>query len=256
MIQQPSKKGKRMETPTFVNDELFGNIINKVPSKPQKPSKKAKRGAPNLLPNLIDGDFLGIKDKEPVEVQSKKAKMEAPNLLPNLIDGDFLDMIDKEQEPVEVPNLLPNLIDGDFLDMIDKEEQPIEVPNLLPNLIDGEFLGIKDKVEVDKEEVEQVQQNMKKKKPSSKKVKFPESFVPETKDKTSQTTDDEKSFICPDCEAEFNRKFKRNRHVYVAHKKMSDQLEEIIKTAEKHGRDLADNAVNHCCCPIIVICIE
>jgi len=191
----------------------------KVPARPSKPSKRPKNEVPSLMPNLIDGNFLDKQD-EPVKTPVKKAKKEMPNLLPNLIDGDFLDVQDKQEEPKKVP--------------VKKAKK--ETPNLLPNLIDGDFLD-------EQKEPEKTASKTEKK---------------ETKEKASQT-DEEKSFICSDCEAEFNRKFKHNRHIYVAHKKMSDQLEEIIKTAEKHGRDLAENSNDchhRCYYPIIMIYID
>ena len=49
----------------------------------------------------------------------------------------------------------------------------------------------------------------------------------------------EKAFVCPYCSMIFNRKFNRNRHVYVIHKKKSDQLAEVVAKAEEEGREKA-----------------
>jgi len=145
-----------------------------------------------------------------------------------------------------------------------KKARVVEFPDLFPNLIDGAFLDVKDPEEKEEEsqnpqiethktdqKTQETQTETIKKKIGKKPPKLPELYIPEP----PTQIDDDKSFICPDCEAEFNRKFKRNRHVYIAHKKTSDQLEEIIKTAEKQGHDQAA-ANNSCCCPMIVIYID
>jgi len=72
-------------------------------------------------------------------------------------------------------------------------------------------------------------------------------------EKTEQEETEEKiGFVCSECHAEFKKKFKHNKHIYVAHNRSSQQLDEIIKIAEKHGQDQAEQ----CDCPIVMICID
>ena len=85
------------------------------------------------------------------ETVNKKLKLtKVPDLVPNIIDGDFLDQVDepnkitpksetvnKKLKLTKVPDLVPNIIDGDFLDQVDEVKK---IPDLLPNLIDGSFL--------------------------------------------------------------------------------------------------------------------
>ena len=203
------------------------------------------------------------------KTNNKKPKIEVADLFPNIIDGSFLEQKSKATEETAYSQ------DGKVSEKTgDKEKtaskkkedmmKPVnEVANLLPNIIDGDFVK-----EVTKEEEEAVQTGddmelvtkpVAEKKVFKKKPKLPELIIPKppypkNEEPKNDKVIDKPIFICPDCQTKFNRKFKRNRHVYIAHKKMTDQLEEIIKMAKKRAYE---ETVSDCqCFPVVVICIE
>ena len=62
----------------------------------------------------------------------------------------------------------------------------------------------------------------------------------------------EKAFVCPHCDMIFNRKFNRNRHVYLIHEKRSRQLAEVVAKAEEDGRE---KAMKEMCKPTVRVLV-